>query len=37
MQANESAISGIDVPLHPGAEKFWKEVGVKIPETVRAK
>ena len=37
MQANESAISGIDVPLHPGAEKFWKEIGVKIPETVRAK
>jgi TRAP transporter TAXI family solute receptor len=37
MRANESAISGIDVPLHPGAEKFWKEIGVNIPEAVRSK
>jgi TRAP transporter TAXI family solute receptor len=37
MQANESAISGIAVPLHAGAEKFWKEAGVKIPEALRAK
>jgi len=37
MQANESAISGIAVPLHAGAEKFWKETGLKIPEALRAK
>jgi TRAP transporter TAXI family solute receptor len=37
MEANESSISGINVPLHPGAEKFWREVGVKIPDALRAK
>ncbi len=37
MQVNEAAISGIDVPLHSGAEKFWKEAGVKVPEALRAK
>jgi uncharacterized protein len=37
MQPSQSAISGIDVPLHPGAEKFWKEIGVTIPEALRAK
>ncbi len=37
MQANESSISGINVPLHPGAEKFWREVGVKIPDALRSK
>jgi hypothetical protein len=24
----ESGINGIVTPLHPGAEKFWKEKGV---------
>ena len=33
----ESAIAGIDVPLHAGAEKFWKEIGLTIPEPLRAK
>jgi len=37
MQANESSIAGIDVPLHAGAEKFWKEIGLTIPEALRAK
>jgi len=37
MQPNESAIAGIDVPLHAGAEKFWKEIGLTIPEALRAK
>jgi TRAP-type uncharacterized transport system substrate-binding protein len=37
MQPNESAIAGIDVPLHPGAEKFWKEIGVSIPEALKGK
>ena len=21
-------------PIHPGAAKFWKEIGIKIPETL---
>jgi hypothetical protein len=25
----ETALSGMPVPLHPGAEKFFKEKGVK--------
>jgi TRAP-type uncharacterized transport system substrate-binding protein len=24
----EKGIKGIATPLHPGAEKFWKEMGV---------
>ena len=24
----ESALSGVGVPLHPGAEKFYKEAGL---------
>lgn len=28
----EKAIEGLPVPLHPGAVKFYKEVGVEIPE-----
>ncbi|MBK5095883.1 MAG: C4-dicarboxylate ABC transporter substrate-binding protein, partial [Deltaproteobacteria bacterium] len=24
----ENGIKGIITPLHPGAEKFWKEMGV---------
>lgn len=27
----ESAISGLTVPLHPGAVRYYREVGVKIP------
>jgi TRAP transporter TAXI family solute receptor len=27
----ESAISGLTVPLHPGAARYYREVGVKIP------
>ena len=33
MKPNESAIAGIDVPLHPGAEKFWKETGLDHPRS----
>ena len=28
----ESAISGLPAPLHPGAYKYYKEVGVKVPD-----
>jgi len=27
----EKAISGLSVPLHPGAKKYYKEIGLKIP------
>lgn len=27
----ENAISGLTVPLHPGAARYYREVGVKIP------
>lgn len=29
---NQKPLDGMALPLHPGAEKFWKEVGVSIPE-----
>lgn len=29
--AIESAIAGLPMPLHPGAAKYYKEVGIKIP------
>lgn len=30
-------LSGIHIPLHPGAERYWKEIGLMMPETGRAK
>ncbi len=30
----EKAISGLPVPLHPGAIKYYKEMGIKIPSTL---
>ena len=27
----------ITVPLHPGAERFWKEQGVTIPASLKSK
>jgi len=30
----ESAISGLPAPLHPGALKYYREVGMKIPDTL---
>jgi len=29
--AIEKAIAGLPLPLHPGAAKYYQEVGVKIP------
>jgi len=28
----EKALDGLPIPLHPGAEKFWREIGVEIPK-----
>ncbi len=33
----ERAISGLPVPLHPGAVKFYKSKGIEIPEALIAK
>jgi len=29
-------MAGLKIPLHPGAEKFWKEQGLSIPAAIRA-
>jgi len=34
--AIESAIAGLPIPLHPGAAKYYKEVGIKIPASLIA-
>lgn len=34
--ALESAIAGLPVPLHPGAARYFKEAGVKIPDNLVA-
>jgi TRAP-type uncharacterized transport system substrate-binding protein len=31
------AMAGLPVPLHPGAAKYYKEVGLKIPSHLMAK
>ena len=30
----EKAISGLPVPLHPGAARYYKEAGIQIPESL---
>ncbi len=35
--ALENAIAGLPLPLHPGAAKFYKEVGIDVPERLMAK
>jgi hypothetical protein len=32
VMALEKAIAGLPMPLHPGALKYYKEVGLDIPE-----
>ena len=34
--AIEKAIAGLPMPLHPGAAKYYQEVGIKIPATLIA-
>lgn len=33
----DKALAGLPVPLHPGAARYYKEVGLKIPENLIAK
>lgn len=33
----ESAMAGLPVPLHPGAARYYKEVGLEIPERLMMK
>ncbi|MCC0029749.1 MAG: TAXI family TRAP transporter solute-binding subunit [Brucellaceae bacterium] len=35
--AIEKAIAGLPLPLHPGAARYYKEVGIDIPERLMAK
>jgi TRAP transporter TAXI family solute receptor len=35
--AIEKAISGLPMPLHPGAAKYYQEVGIKIPSRLMVK
>ncbi|MEM6390359.1 MAG: TAXI family TRAP transporter solute-binding subunit, partial [Pseudomonadota bacterium] len=34
--AIENAIAGLPVPLHPGAQRFYEEQGIEIPERLIA-
>lgn len=31
----DTALVGVQIPLHPGAARYWEEVGVEIPEAAR--
>ena len=31
----DNALVGVQIPLHPGAARFWEEVGVEIPEAAQ--
>jgi uncharacterized protein len=31
----DKALTGITIPLHPGAEAAWKKMGVAVPEAIR--
>ena len=33
----DQALQGLTVPLHPGAQRYWEEVGIDIPESLRAR
>jgi TRAP transporter TAXI family solute receptor len=35
--AIEKAIAGLPMPLHPGAARYYKEVGIEVPENLMAK
>ena len=31
----DNALVGVQIPLHPGAARYWEEVGVEIPEAAQ--
>lgn len=31
----ENALVGVQIPLHPGAARFWEEMGLEIPEVAQ--
>jgi uncharacterized protein len=33
----KKALQGVTVPLHKGAEEYWKASGIQIPEAIRAR
>lgn len=33
----KNPINGITIPLHPGAEKYFREIGLTIPDRIKAK
>jgi hypothetical protein len=28
----ETALDGVSVPVHPGAAKYYREIGLEVPE-----
>lgn len=32
----ETALKGVSIPLHPGAERYYEEHGIAIPEAIRS-
>jgi TRAP-type uncharacterized transport system substrate-binding protein len=33
----DAAMAGLPVPLHPGAVKYYKEIGLTVPDRLIAK
>ena len=33
----QTALQGITIPLHKGAEDQWKSAGIQIPKNIRTK
>jgi TRAP transporter TAXI family solute receptor len=33
----EQALKGLTIPLHAGAQRFWQELGIPIPDSIRAR
>jgi len=35
--STDAAMAGLPVPLHPGAAKYYKEIGLTVPDRLMAK
>jgi TRAP-type uncharacterized transport system substrate-binding protein len=33
----QKALQGVSVPLHKGAEEYWRAAGIQIPEAIRSR